>query len=142
GYAIVLLFHRGFNFNATLGKIIPVFGPNKNSGLLVKAGLGTLFHKIRIETQEDFLPYLQDDYKRGFDRFTLGVSLKIFAGYLNFTNNFKRFYIGPEVTTAFTRGMRNYLYDTGMPDQRQRIDIMYGLRIGYILPIYQRTSNQ
>lgn len=143
GYAIVLLFHRGWSINATIGKLLPVIGPNLNSGILLKMGIGTMFHKIRIETQEDFLPFLQDEYLKGLDRFTLGVNIKGFAGYMHMSNNsFLRFYTGPEVIMGFNRGMRDYLFDTRMPDQRQRLDIMLGFRIGYIIPVYQKTSNE
>lgn len=143
GYAIILLFHRGWSINATVSKLLPVIGPNPNSGILLKAGIGTMFHKIRIETQEDFLPYLQDEYLKGLDRFTLGINVKGFAGYMHMSNNsFLRFYAGPEIIAGFNRGMRDYLFDTRAPDQRNRLDIMFGFRVGYIIPIYERTSNE
>lgn len=143
GYATVFLLHRGWSINATVGKLLPIIGPNPNSGLLLKAGLGAMFHKIRVETQEDFVPFLQGDYLKGLDHFTLGVNLKTFMGYMHMSNEgFLRFYAGAEVITGFTRGMRDYLYDTRMPDQRERLDIMFGLRIGYIIPVYERTSNE
>lgn len=49
--ADIKTYQRGMAFNARIGKILPVFGPNPNSGILITGGIGFLQHKIRIEDQ-------------------------------------------------------------------------------------------
>ena len=140
-YASVLLFERGLNLAIKGGKIFPVIGPNKNSGLMTTIGVGYLHHKIRIETPETTIPYLEEEYSKGYDRFTSGVSVTEFIGYINFGNKrLINFYSGFEFTQAFTKNRRNLNFDTGLKDDKSRIDLLFGIRIGWIFPIYKRAA--
>ncbi|MCK5784584.1 MAG: hypothetical protein KAH06_09055, partial [Desulfobacterales bacterium] len=65
-YADLSLFERGFYSSVKLGKIIPIFGSNVNSGLMLLAGAGYLQHKIRIEVIDNSAPQLSGDYKKGY----------------------------------------------------------------------------
>ena len=85
-YSIVLLSERGFKIDMKGGKIFPVIGPNKNSGLMTTLGIGYLQHKILIETPESSIPYLEGEYLKGYDRLSTGLSITEFLGYINFGN--------------------------------------------------------
>jgi hypothetical protein len=61
----ILAYERGFNVNASFGKIFPVLSPNTNSGILIHAGIGYTLHKLRIETTDQVIPQLELDYRKG-----------------------------------------------------------------------------
>jgi hypothetical protein len=139
-YADVLLYERGFMFQAKAGKIFPVIGPNPNSGLMATLGVGLLEHKIRIEDKGNSAPQLSDEYKKGYDRLTNGLSLTEFIGYANFgSHRLVNFQAGFEVTQAFTKSRRNYNFDTMTRDDKSRFDLLVGIRVAWIIPLYKRT---
>jgi hypothetical protein len=139
--AQVLLFERGYTLMAVLGKIIPIVGPNPNSGLMLKLNLGYLRHKIRIETQVDEVPQLEGDYLQGYDRLTGGPAFGLSVGYQHFGNKrFVNFYFGFEALYAFTQPLRAVNFDTGKSDADTRVDQLTGLRAGWTIPIYRRKA--
>lgn len=142
-YADILIVERGWHVNASFGRVFPWFGPNKNSGVLLKVGVGYLMHKIYIESRYDDVPQLQGDYVKGYDRLTHGFSTTQFLGYLFQANRrFLSFYLGFEITEGFTQGVRDYNFDTRMPDDKNRLDIMYGVKVGWLIPLYKKSDNE
>lgn len=141
--ADVFFYMRGFNVNAIGGKVFPWFGPNKNSGVLLELGVGFLYHKIRIETQDHDVPQLEGDYLKGYDRMTTGTNLSQFIGYVHMGNkNVVNFYAGLYFMQGFTEGRRKINFDTKLPDSGNRIDVQYGVRFGWMVPIYKRASKK
>lgn len=139
--AVVVLYSRGFHVNGSVGKIIPVIGPNKNSGLYVNVGAGYLMHKIRIETQEQVVPQLELDYKRGYDRLSSGLNTHQFFGYAHMANQgFVNFYGGFYLQEGFTYNRRPIFYDQPETPVSQdvMIDIQYGIKFAWMIPIYKR----
>jgi hypothetical protein len=139
--AIVLVFSRGVHANVAFGKVIPIWSPNKNSGILIHAGVGYLLHRLRIETQEQVVPQLELDYKKGYDRLTTGVNFHQFVGYSFMANGgFLNFYGGFYIQEGLTRNRRTIFFD--QPDipvsTDLRLDLQYGLRIGWYIPFYKR----
>ncbi len=139
--AIVVVYSRGFYTNASVGKIIPIFGPNPNSGLYINFGAGYLLHKIRIETQNQVVPQLELDYKKGYDRLTSGINTHQFVGYAHMSNRgFVNFYTGFYMQEGFTYNRRPIFYD--QPDtpvsQDMMLDIQYGVKFAWMIPIYKR----
>jgi hypothetical protein len=130
---------RGFALNGRIGKIIPVFGPNKNSGILITTGLGLLQHKVRFEFERDALPQLTNEYKKGYDRLSNGLNIQKFIGYFHLSNrNLWNFFIGLEMNYALTEGRRSYQFDLMGPETKQRRDGLLGLRFGWIIPLYKK----
>ncbi len=141
GPAIVLLFNRGFHANATVGKVFPVLSPNPNSGIMVQLSAGYLLHKLRVETQEDDVPQLQGDYLKGYDRLTIGVNTAQFIGYSFMANQgIYNFYAGFYCQQGFTQNQRSEFWDqpNQTVSQDLRLDVMYGFRVGWLIPIYKR----
>jgi hypothetical protein len=65
--------------------------------------------------------------------------LSQFLGYHYMSNSrLANFLIGLEVVEGFTQGRRDLNYDTGTTDTEARFDLLYGVRIGWIVPLYQR----
>lgn len=140
--ATVLLFQRGYLVMGVVGKIIPIVGPNPNSGLLLKLGGGYMRHKIRIETQVNEVPQLENDHLDGYDRLAAGPCAMLFVGYQHFGNKRRvNFTIGFESTYGFTSPLRAINFDTGTSDRDGRLDALYGLRAGWTLPIYRRKAD-
>lgn len=139
--ANVQLFTRGLQVNLEVGKVFSRLGHNENSGVMVKIGGGYLNHRMRIETNDQVVPALEKDYKRGYDRLTTGFNASQFLGYLFMSdNNFLNFYAGGFIDEGFTKNRRTYFYDIpGVPAPTEtRLDILYGFKIGWLIPVYKR----
>ena len=133
---------RGFATGFYAGKIFPVFGPNRNSGLVVKLGINYLEHRIHIETREDDIPPLEGEYLKGYDRKTAGFALNEFIGYQNFSNSrYINFFIGIDFYQGFTRSFRSYNIDLMESDQENRLDLLTGFKVGWVIPIYKQKDN-
>lgn len=138
--ATVLVQQRGYAVSLSAGRIIPVFGSNPNSGILIKVGGGFIQHKIRYEHQVNEISQLEGDYLKGYDRLTNGLMLSQFVGYHYMSNNrLSNFYVGFELMEGLTRGRRDINFDTGLRDEKDRFDMLYGLRLAWIIPIYKRA---
>lgn len=141
--ATVLLFERGYTVMAVAGKVLPVAGPNPNSGILLKLGGGYFWHKVLIQSQNDDVPALEGEYLKGYDRLTGGPIGKVFIGYQHLGNNrFVNFLVGFEVNVAFTKSLRPFNFDTGRTDTGTHYDGLNGLRFGWTLPIYKARDNR
>lgn len=132
---------RGFNVNLAVGKIVPVSSSNRNSGLFFHAGVGYLLHKMRVETQDQVIPQLELEYRKGYDRLTVGINTHQFAGYAFLANKgLINFYGGLYAQQGFTRNQRDVFFD--QPDQpvskALRLDLQFGVRAGWFIPIYKR----
>lgn len=141
--ANVLLLMRGMTIYGSVGYVFNRLGNNPNSGLWVNAGVGFFAHKIRIESIYDEVPQIEGDMKYGYDRLTMGPSAKQFIGYLYQSDwRLLKFYAGFEMTQSFTKNVRNYNFDLGGPDNKNYFDLQYGFKVGWIVPIAQRTRGQ
>lgn len=145
GPAIVLLFNRGFHINGSIGKVFPILSPNPNSGIMVQLSAGYLWHKLRIETQEDDVPQLQGDYLKGYDRLTIGVNTAQFIGYSFMANQgIYNFYAGFYFQQGFTQNQRTEFWDFPGYEVPQdlRTEFLYGFRVGWLIPIYKRQPKE
>lgn len=142
--ATILFFHRGYSFLATAQKILPTkWAKNPNSGIFISGGLGFLQHKVRVENQNNRIPFLDGDYEKGYDRRTNGLVLKQSIGYVNFSNSgLANFSLAFEVYEAFTKNRRAYNFDLGGPDNRSRLDLAFGIRFSWLVPMFSRMSTQ
>lgn len=138
---MVDFFERGFYAGLRVGKILPVFGPNKNSGLMITASAGLLEYKTFIRQEGASIPYLIEDYLKGWDYLTNGFSMNQFIGYLHLDNDRPiNFYVGFEFHQAWTRCRRDYLFNLMGPENLDRRDFLFGIRFGWIFPVNKKTS--
>jgi hypothetical protein len=141
--ANILLYERGYTIVAYAGKVIPIVGPNPNSGMLLKLGGGYMRHKIRIESQNNDVPALEGDYVKGYDRLTAGPMMSAFIGYQHIGNNrLVNFLFGFQMDLGFTHNLRPFNFDTGRSDDALRFDGLNGLRAGWTLPLYRSTDDR
>ncbi len=135
-YADIGLFERGFYSSAKIGKVIPIFGSNKNSGLMILFGGGYLQHKIRIEVKDNNAAQLRGDYKKGYDRLTDGFQVNEFVGYMHVgETRMANFFIGIEFVQAWTENRRSMNFDLMRRDDSKRLDMLTGIKVGWIFPL-------
>ncbi len=131
---------RGWNVYALFGKVFNKLGHNKNSGLMAMIGVGYIRHKINIYDVGHTLPQIGGNLVKGYDRLTGGPVISQFLGYLFMSQNrIANFYAGFEIQEGFTKGLRGYQYDTMASDGASRLDILYGIRFGWLLPLYKKA---
>ncbi|MBR6492277.1 MAG: hypothetical protein IKT02_08135 [Bacteroidales bacterium] len=137
--AIVTLYERGHQILFRMGKLYPLKSLNPNSGLFFTGGLGLMTHKIRIDVFEDDVPELSSDYKKGYDRLSVGPSAGAQFGFINFADNtLFNFYGALEAVYGFTRNIRPYNFDTMSPDKSWKHDLYVGIKVGWLLPLYPK----
>ena len=131
---------RGWNVYAIAGMVFNKLGHNKNSGVMAMLGLGYMQHKVNIYDVGRTLVQISGDLVKGYDRLTGGIAVNQFIGYMYMSQNrITNFYAGFELQEAFTTGMRGYQYDTMASDGASRMDILAGIRFGWLLPIYKKA---
>lgn len=136
-------FERGYMIGLNAGKIINLGKRNGDNGLLFLTTVGFMQHKINIYDRTQSTPQLNKTYKKGYDRLTNGAFIEEYIGYAYFANNgLINFNIGLDITAGFTKGRRDYLYDVQRPDDKSRLDIFFGVRGGWYIPIFKRKSEE
>lgn len=135
--AYVSLRQRGFASGLHFGRLLSL-SANPRAGLRLQGGVGVLQHKIRVqEDPQSFVALVYGEYKKGWDRLSMGLSLSQFIGWQTLSENRRiNFYIGIELEEAFTRNRRDYDFATMGPLSEKRFDMLIGLRAGWILPFY------
>lgn len=142
--AAIALRERGFHTELRIGKLIPVVKNNTKSGLRLVLGLGFLQHKIRVqEDPQAFVPQITGNFAKGYDRLSNGLMLSEFIGYQHLAKNrLVNFYGGFELTQGFTQNRRDYDFATmSESDKSSRLDLIYGFKVGWILPFYISKSH-
>lgn len=134
---------RGLAFFLTVGKLLKL---SKNSqtgnGLLFEIGLGYLQHKIKLDYRDGEIYQLTKELMKGYDRLSSGPAIRQSIGYQFLgKRNLVNFYLGFELTEAFTKSKRGYNYDTMEYDNESRLDIYVGARAGWIIPFRKRKAD-
>ena len=52
------------------------------------------------------------------------------------------FFGGVDLTQGWTKSLRKFNYDTGMPDNKVHSDFLYGFRVGWIIRLNKRTQEE
>jgi hypothetical protein len=141
--AEIRLYQRGYLSSLKFGKILNFLSPNPNSGIIVMVSAGYLQHKIRIEDVNNTVPQVDGDYAKGYDRLTSGFCISQFAGFVYLSNNrLINFFAGFEAVEGYTMSRRSYDFDKMKRDTQKRKDILYGIKAGWILPLYKKAPKQ
>ncbi len=137
------VFERGFLVGVQAGKIINFGSAKSDNGLFLMTGVGFIQHRIRIVDKNDDLYQIAGEYKKGYDRLTNGLYIEQFVGYNHFSSNaLINYHIGLNIMAGFTEGRRDYLYDVMRPDAGSRIDILFGIRGGWYIPMFRQKSEE
>lgn len=137
------LFERGYSIGLLAGRIINFSKSHPDDGLMLISSAGFIQHKILINDPNGHIAQIQDQYRKGYDRLANGWYIEQYAGYTRFGNNgLINFHIGLNILAGFTQGRRDYLLDVQRPGTDKRIDIIWGLRGGWYIPVFKRKSEE
>ncbi|MDQ3108359.1 MAG: hypothetical protein M3R17_00550 [Bacteroidota bacterium] len=141
-FADIRMFERGFTLGLSAGKIFNTFlSPNINSGFTVTAGVGYLQHKIKIYDNGARSPQFDKETLKGYDRLTSGIMTTEFVGYYYLSKSrYVNFYCGLEFYQGFTKSRRSWDYSLMRADTENRIDLLSGFRVGWVLPLYKTST--
>ena len=135
-------YERGFYTGLGVGKILPIIGPNPNSGLIIRGTAGVLQYKTLIHQDGEDIPFLNGDYQKGYDYLTNGFGLSQFIGYFHLNGDEPiNFYVGLEFHQAWTKNRRDWNFYLMGPDNRLKTDFLFGIRFGWIFPVTKNTTN-
>lgn len=136
--AQIELRQRGSYPSVHVGKLFGLSEKNRRSGIRVHLGVGLLQHKVRVQDDPNaFVTQISGDKRKGYDRLTNGLAISQFIGYQHLSKNrLANFFVGLEVIEGFTQNRRSINADTQLPDLAQRTDILWGFKLGWILPFY------
>ena len=139
---LYLMYHRGGLISLDIGKVLNLIGPNPNSGIFLKGGIGSMYHKIRIEDIGNLAPQLNSELMKGYDKLCMGLSIGEMIGYIYFSKDKrKNFFIGLESIQGFTNDVRRYDYNKKKSYIDDRIDILTGIKFGWIFLIDRKNNN-
>jgi len=137
----VPVYERGYAVGLSAGKLIPFNKLHPDNGVMVLTSAGFLQHKLDIYVKDKDVPELSSAYIKGYDRLTNGFFAEQYVGYIYFSKyKLINFTLGLDGLFGFTQGRRTYLYDVMHSDAGQRLDILYGLRAGWFIPVFRHKS--
>lgn len=141
--ALMNVEEEGYLVGIETGKVWKLLQANANSGVITTFGIGYVDHWIKYDVEENLVPQLEGEYVKWYDRKSSGIYLRQFIGY-NFQSNTRllNFYGGVEVVEGFTKGRRSYDMGTGGPLTSNRLDLLIGIRIGWMLPFYPNKPDE
>lgn len=134
---------RGMILTAHFGKSF-FFNPKQpNSGLLLKFGLGYIDHKIFIDVNEQNVPQLSKEIKKGYDRFTSGVAFKQYIGLIKLQKkSYLNMSFGIEATEGITQNRRPFDFSTGQTLNKTRFDFLIGFKFNWYLPVFNGQNSK
>ena len=142
-YANVNLMQRGFDSHLFAGYAFH-FTEINLSGIYISQGLGYLQHQIFIDTKNQNIPQLNEDMKKGYDRFSNGFSTKLSIDY-KYYHKKGRFQIssGFNYTIAYTKNRRVYDFANNEYYSSKRTwDQLLGFKVEVIIPIHRKNEEE
>jgi len=131
----------GFEIALRVGKLISLSRKHPNSGIEISLAPGYMQHKIWINDNANNFAQLDGDYKKGYDRLTGGPMLAGALGYQYLEKRrFLSFYGGIDFATGFTQEYRNWNFDLMSADKHHRLDMLIGIHVAWIIPIFTTIS--
>lgn len=118
--------------------------PNQNLfWLVVGGGVGYMQHWIRLQDDRNTAAQINGLYEYGYDRMTRGLSLHQYVGIQYLSSNKRvNFFAGIELVQGFTAGVRKWDFDRRSEPESNRIDLLNGIRVGWILPFYLNVNTE
>lgn len=137
--ADIQLRSRAYALGTYLGKLWPLAGQNRRAGLRTTLGMSFLQHKIRIQDDPArVVPQLTEDYKKGYDRLTNGLALRLGLGYQHLSTDRRiNYLLELEWLQGFTENRRSFDFATRQQLTGSRQDGMLGVRAVWFLPFYR-----
>ncbi len=120
------------------------FRPDKpGNGVLIKMGAGYFHHKILIDVDKRLVPQLSGAYAKGYDRLSSGLVLSQYIGLIRLDRGkFVNLSFGFELSEALTANRRAFDFGTQQKISGGRIDLMYGFKLSWMIPVFIGESSQ
>ena len=135
---------RGMQIPIYFGKILPFSKKmNPNSGLYFNVGTQVFQHRIWLEVPANNVPALDKDKRKGYDRLCNGMG--VMEGFGIRYHSSKRLFnvhLGIEISQNFTANRRTVNVDTGLHDSGTRLDLLWGIRAAWVVPIYKTSPEK
>jgi len=137
----VRMTQAGFVIPVSVGKIFNVIKThNPNSGFFVELGAQFIQHKINFQPFDGPIAALNSTNEKGYDRLTNGFGITEAVGYRYFSKSgYFNVALGFDFSQNFTQNRRELNWDTGMRDDRTRMDLLGGFRITWSWLIYDKA---
>ena len=142
-YANVNLMQRGFDSYLFAGYTFHSSESNL-SGIYISQGVGYLQYQIFIDTKNQNVPQLNEDMKKGYDRFSNGFSTKSSLDY-KYYHKKGRFQLscGLNYTMAYTKNQRSYNFaDNEYYSSERNWDQLLGFKVEVIIPINRKNEEE
>ena len=134
GLQIPVYFGKIFNFSKKM---------NPNSGLYVNVGTQFLQHRIWLEVPANNVPALDKSHRKNYDRLSNGFgAIEGFGIRYYSSKRLVNFNIGLEFSQNFTSSRRTINVDTGIQDSGTRLDLLWGIRAAWVVPIYKSSPDK
>ena len=90
------------------------FLENNLSGIYISTGIGYLQHQIFIDTKNQNIPQLDEEMKKGYDRFSNGLSTKFSIDYKYYNKNEQRVFAISTFKRRFNKSGEELIYRGGL----------------------------
>ena len=136
---------EGFTTYLKAGKVVPLNFSNRNSGLLLMGGIGFLEHAINIilvDGTDQITPQLNAQMRKGYDHLSNGIAFVEQVGYMHLSNNrLFNFFFDFELNEGYTQD-RRYDYQLNRQSNQVNTDLLWGIRVGWMMPLYKRQAKE
>ncbi|MCF0210886.1 MAG: hypothetical protein HUK18_06220 [Bacteroidales bacterium] len=139
----VVAYNRNLSLSFGVGKIIPLWFSNPNSGLMLTGNVGYLQHQIIYQYTMSTVHALEGDYAYGYDRQMRGPMASIMVGYMHISKKtYANWYVGAQLYYASTKMTRKYQFDLMSGDDKRYNDYMLTLKLGWMFPFFGRKADK
>ncbi len=136
-YGQVNINQRGTYFNLGIEKTIPLGRLNKNSGLNIGLTGGYMWHWLNVDNVGNDSPQIIDDYAKGYDRLGSGFLLRESLGFIYLSpSRLVNFKLSFEISQIWSQDLRKYYYPVGELSGEPQLNLLYGLKLNWYIPIY------
>ena len=134
-YANINFSRSGFSSNIFAGYAIHLNKTNL-SGVYFSFGTGYINQKIQIDTKNENIPQLNEEYKKGYDSANDGIFGKISINYKYYSKK-GGIQISTGLFNSFARVKRlnSYLFNENNNDDSFHFGSTFGFNIGLIIPV-------
>ena len=142
-YANVNVMQRGVYSHIFSGYAFH-FLENNLSGIYISNGIGYLQHQIFIDTKNQNIPHLDEEMKKGYDRFSNGLSTKFSIDY-KYYNKSGKFQIstGINYIMAYIQNTRSYDFaNNKYYSSEKKWDQLLGFNFEIIIPIHKPNQDE
>tara|TARA_B100000214_G_scaffold371707_1_gene348577 strand:+ start:3917 stop:4660 length:744 start_codon:yes stop_codon:yes gene_type:complete len=142
-YANINLMQRGFDSYIFAGYTFHI-SKDKLSGFYLYQGLGYLEYYIFIDTKNQDIPQLNENMKKGYDRFSNGMSAKSSIDYKYYHHKGRvQMSIGLNYTFAYTKNQRTYDFQNNeYYSNKRKWAKLIGFKTEIIIPIQRKNQEE